>query len=1285
MRNKIIFFLLILLIFLFPCFSKAGLQFLNLPFLNKNPQVLQGWYYNDGSLHKGIDYPCTKGENIYAAADGIAMSSFQSGDYAYGNFVLINHQNGYFTLYGHLDSIENKIKNYSSNQRNNQNYEEWTPIKKGEIVGKCGNSGTQAVHLHFELSTGYAIGKMDPYDIYKTAIYYPPIGLEFAGLGENQFWSSETLAVIFPSLSSQSSQNSSLPEGLTSSEENLSFWDKIAFYWNGFVANVKDLFGGSTGEVQVAKPLSESDIQEQTNQEISSPAARNDNGETTTQQPTENSSSPSQSSETWDQKFISYKLDEQDKVNGIYKLTLNFQNTGNTTWTKDDVSLNIVGGNNGTAAKFYHPSWITRLRPAKVDTTTQPGNIASFTFLLQFPKEPGAYYPQFRPVRYIKDTNSFSWIGSDKAIFLAEVKESSPNNLTFAGASLYEITKAAAQENNQETTQTQNNSSSPNSSSSNSSSPTSPSSPSSQNSPSPVDTSSSPEENTSPQDDQNTQPSAPPSENESEKEKQEEIFPSIPKHLTFDDDSFTFDWEDINQTTYILEIDDKDNFDEPILLTKELNESQYTLTLNEIRNLGSGNYFWRIKTKSGDKESSSEIFSFVVPSSIKVVLKGELIQLAVDAANHGDTIIVDDGTYKENIKISKNNLILKSKNGSEKTIVEAADSSDHIFEITGNNIEISGFTIKGATGKAGIYISDKENCKIFNNVVENNYYGIELYKGSGSVVENNIIKNNLKHGIYLTNGGSGHKIQGNTIINNENGIYLTSAVEANSIKINFNNIFSNSSYGINNTSSNSLDATNNWWGDSSGPYHQTLNPSATGNTVSSNINFIPWLDAPYPSGKSRSFNAFIDSNKNGEYDEGELTFYTIQKAVDAASSGNTIIVDNGNYKENIKINKSSLTIKSKNEANNTTIKALKSERYNYIFEITANNVEINGFTIKDAIGIWCAGIYITGNQGTKIYNNIFKNNYISIWGVAAEQLIIENNSFSEPAKNIYGGVYLAKANDSVVQKNTFNSVSNIIIGGSNYVIDNNNFISSSLELGGTSIQLENCNFENGGVLISQGAYNIDFKTVKNTYINGKPLFYLKGASDFTFTENDYGQIILVGCSNIEIQGLEISNTIAGVQLINSTQNKILNNIFNNNDYGVYIMYSSYNKIDENTIFAKKSGIYLNNYSSNNEITTNNILYSSNSDSDAGIFLDNSSNQNTIDGNTIDGKGVGHIGIKISSSSGNIIKGNTTSNSDIGLYLYYATNNYIYNNNFINNKESIHMGAGNSGNVWQAPE
>lgn len=38
-----------------------------------------------------------------------------------------------------------------------------------------------------------------------------------------------------------------------------------------------------------------------------------------------------------------------------------------------------------------------------------------------------------------------------------------------------------------------------------------------------------------------------------------------------------------------------------------------------------------------------------------------------------------------------------------------------------------------------------------------------------------------------------------------------------------------------------FDAIHNWWGDDSGPYHATLNPSGTGDAVSDNVDFDPWV------------------------------------------------------------------------------------------------------------------------------------------------------------------------------------------------------------------------------------------------------------------------------------------------------------------------------------------------------------------------------------------------------------------------------------------------------------
>jgi pectin methylesterase-like acyl-CoA thioesterase len=54
------------------------------------------------------------------------------------------------------------------------------------------------------------------------------------------------------------------------------------------------------------------------------------------------------------------------------------------------------------------------------------------------------------------------------------------------------------------------------------------------------------------------------------------------------------------------------------------------------------------------------------------------IQAAVNAASNGDTIIVRDGTYTENIKVDKS-LTIRSKNGPDYTVVRAKKPDEHVF------------------------------------------------------------------------------------------------------------------------------------------------------------------------------------------------------------------------------------------------------------------------------------------------------------------------------------------------------------------------------------------------------------------------------------------------------------------------------------------------------------------------------------------------------------------------------------------------------------------------------
>lgn len=88
-----------------------------------------------GKLHKGIDIARPTTRSIKAADHGVVEFAGHSG--GYGNKVTINHNNGYKTIYAHLDSID---------------IEAGQKIEKGMKIGSMGSTGNSTgVHLHFEI------------------------------------------------------------------------------------------------------------------------------------------------------------------------------------------------------------------------------------------------------------------------------------------------------------------------------------------------------------------------------------------------------------------------------------------------------------------------------------------------------------------------------------------------------------------------------------------------------------------------------------------------------------------------------------------------------------------------------------------------------------------------------------------------------------------------------------------------------------------------------------------------------------------------------------------------------------------------------------------------------------------------------------------------------------------------------------------------------------------------------------------------------------------------------
>ncbi|MCX6758201.1 MAG: hypothetical protein NTX14_00650, partial [Candidatus Nealsonbacteria bacterium] len=76
------------------------------------------------------------------------------------------------------------------------------------------------------------------------------------------------------------------------------------------------------------------------------------------------------------------------------------------------------------------------------------------------------------------------------------------------------------------------------------------------------------------------------------------------------------------------------------------------------------------------------------------------IQQAVNASVAGDTIIVRDGCYAENIIINKSDLTIKSQDGPAGAIVSSGDGSSDVFQLNRPRTTISGFTIKNAVAES---------------------------------------------------------------------------------------------------------------------------------------------------------------------------------------------------------------------------------------------------------------------------------------------------------------------------------------------------------------------------------------------------------------------------------------------------------------------------------------------------------------------------------------------------------------------------------------------------------
>ncbi len=184
--------------------------------------------------------------------------------------------------------------------------------------------------------------------------------------------------------------------------------------------------------------------------------------------------------------------------------------------------------------------------------------------------------------------------------------------------------------------------------------------------------------------------------------------------------------------------------------------------------------------------------------------------------------------YTDSLYLNNNEIVNTANNGIE------IYYADHV-EMNHNDIH--------STGYSGTYIYDTRHVEMLNNTVSRSGdNGIYLNRAGASLIKHNNVLENQNYGLYFYDDTS-FTIEENYISGNSTGMY---AYLLESPVLSGNTFFKNIEYGLEYQSSDTLDASGNYWGHANGPaLTDTIYPGyQIGDRISGNVTFMPYLTAP---------------------------------------------------------------------------------------------------------------------------------------------------------------------------------------------------------------------------------------------------------------------------------------------------------------------------------------------------------------------------------------------------------------------------------------------------------
>lgn len=173
-------------------------------------------------------------------------------------------------------------------------------------------------------------------------------------------------------------------------------------------------------------------------------------------------------------------------------------------------------------------------------------------------------------------------------------------------------------------------------------------------------------------------------------------------------------------------------------------------------------------------------FHFVEATTIQVgaTFPVKKIKQAIALAKKGDTIVVNKGIYREGNVIIDKKIVFIGKNFP----VLDGQNKKEVLSVKADSVVVQGFKLINSGFAAlddpcGIKVYDRTFVRIYNNILDNNFFGIYLQNCNNCIVKGNKIKAYGKEEQLIGNGihcwkSQNLQIIGNTISGHRDGIYF---------------------------------------------------------------------------------------------------------------------------------------------------------------------------------------------------------------------------------------------------------------------------------------------------------------------------------------------------------------------------------------------------------------------------------------------------------------------------------------------------------------------------------